>query len=240
MKYSNPERLIVHGSHHKVGTVWFNRILGGMARSLNWKCHIGRQEYRPPDASIFIEEHSRIDADNLPPFVGSHIIRDPRDVVISGYYYHLKCCEKWCIQPKDKFDGRSYQSVLRDLDVNDGIDFEMRNVGRNTLKEMLSWDYRQACFFEIRYEQLLDNEKDVFTSLFKHYGLNPAQIEVGLELVEKYSFKNAKKNSNSEIHLRSGKVNQWRLLFSKSHIESCKSLYGDGLIALGYEKDLNW
>ena len=207
---------------------------------LGWTCHIGKQEDLPSNARIFVEEHSRINLGKLPSFVGSHIIRDPRDVVVSGYFYHLKCKEEWCLESRDEFGGRSYQDVLGDLDMNEGIEFEMRNIGKSTLNEMLSWDYEQANVFEMKYEQLVDDETGTFAALFKHYGLTTEQIGIGLQFVEKYSFKNVRRSRKSEIHLRSGKANQWRTIFTDSHVEICKSLYGEGLVTLGYENDLNW
>jgi len=239
-KHEPAERLIVHGSHHKVGTVWFNRVLGGLARRLGWKCYVGPQSGLPEDANIFINLHSRIATSELPPFFGSHIIRDPRDVVVSGYFYHLKCDEDWCVRTREEFGGRSYQQVLQGLDREQGIEFEMRHNARSTLNQMLSWNYNHPDILEIRYEDLIRDEEVIFATLFEHYRLSPEQIEVGMDVVRHFSFNKVKARNPLDFHLRSGTSNQWRDQFTGKHIDLCKSLYGDGLIKLGYETDLNW
>ena len=40
------------------------------------------------------------------------MIRDPRDCVVSGYFYHLWTNEAWAHQPQDLFNGLSYQQHL--------------------------------------------------------------------------------------------------------------------------------
>ena len=41
-------------------------------------------------------------------------------------------------------------------------------------------------------------------------------------------------------NFRSGKVGQWKDEFSDEHIQKAKEIFGETLVELGYEKDLNW
>ena len=41
-------------------------------------------------------------------------------------------------------------------------------------------------------------------------------------------------------NFRSGKIGNWKNELTETQINRCKTLMGDTLIKLGYEKDLNW
>jgi len=239
-----PKTLIVHAGHHKVGTLWFQRILRTMCNRFGWRYFTGDQAHLPASAHVFHQNHSRLDFDGLPPYVGSHLIRDPRDIVISGYFYHLGCGESWCVTPRSKFDGKSYQDVLRSLGQEAGIEFEMRHSARNTFRAMTKWNFTNENMIEIRYEDLVEDEQEVFRGIFRHYGLTTDQIRKSLEIVQSFSFENVTKRyvgqAKAGAHLRSGKVGQWRDHFTDRHIDLCKDLYGNGLIQLGYEMDDKW
>lgn len=38
-------------------------------------------------------------------------VRDPRDVVVSGYFYHRTTKEPWVLQPRPEYRRKSYQEV---------------------------------------------------------------------------------------------------------------------------------
>jgi hypothetical protein len=56
------------------------------------------------------------------------------------------------------------------------------------LREMLAWDYAQADFLELRYEDLVADELGGFEKVFRHYGLTDCAIERGLDIVDAASF----------------------------------------------------
>lgn len=60
-------------------------------------------------------------------YVGLHIIRNPRDVVVFGYFYHLGCYEKWALQTQERSNNKSYKDYLKSLPQQEGILFEMNN-----------------------------------------------------------------------------------------------------------------
>lgn len=239
-----PRKMIVHAGHHKVGTLWFQYVLKTACRRFGWRYFTGLQSDLPPNAHVFMQNHGRIDFGLLPPYVGSHMTRDPRDVVISGYFYHLGCREGWCTEPSPKFGGKSYQDVLQRLDRDDGIEFEMLHSANNTYRAMTRWDYGNSNIIEVRYEDLVEDEQGVFREVFQHYGMSQDQIDKSLEIVNFCSFQNMTKRVIGQtkvgVHLRSGKVGQWRDYFTDRHIDLCKDLFGDGLIRLGYENDDSW
>eukprot|EP00899_Mesostigma_viride_P028874 jgi/Mesvir1/9171/Mv06911-RA.1 len=53
-------------------------------------------------------------------------VRDPRDLVVSGYFYHLAANEAWLLEPKEWFDGLSYQEYLQSVPKEQGLHEEMK------------------------------------------------------------------------------------------------------------------
>lgn len=93
---------IVHCAHHKVGTLWWGTILRAIARDAALRF----VEWSParPDAKgdVYLFPNTRFfDRGHLGgrPFRGTHMIRDPRDVVVSSYFYHLWTEEPWANLP---------------------------------------------------------------------------------------------------------------------------------------------
>ena len=241
---TNTPQLIVHCCHHKVATVWFLRILKAIANHYDLQFQRCEQDAFKADSNFFLQDHSEVDVSKLPPHRGSHIIRDLRDVIISGYFFHLWTPEEWVHRPNKKYDGMSYQQYLNSLDLKQGLIAEMERFAGRDFKGIIEWNYNLPEFIEIKYEDLIKDQKGVFTEIFKHYGFNDEAINVSLEIVEKFSFKNVAKRSVGEVgtktHLRSGKPGEWKDIFDQQHKEKFKELFGDALVQLGYEKDNDW
>lgn len=238
------KKLIVHCCYHKVGTAWFIRVLRSIARyyGLNFQCCIQSNLNRNTD--IFMEYMSRVDMEKLPKYVGSHMIRDPRDIVISAYFYHLWTEEEWAHIPRKSLNDLSYQQYLNSLNREDGLIAEMKGTSYEVIEEMSKWDYHNPNFIEFKYEDLIQNEPVVFQQIFQHYGFSKAAIKNCLQIAEKFSFKNKSKRSKGTIdkksHLRSGRIGEWQEVFTERQKEHFKELFGDVLIQLGYERDNNW
>lgn len=60
---------------------------------------------------------------------GLHLIRDPRDVILSGMHYHLRAPEKWLHDPEPDYGGLSYQEKLNSLDGDGRLFLEMERLG---------------------------------------------------------------------------------------------------------------
>ena len=231
-------RLLVHCCHHRVGTLWFSNILSEFAAQSGLRFFKGSQSELPEDADIFLQDHSRVAPRQLPSFRGTHIIRDPRDIAISGYFFHRTCDEDWCLAPQEKLGGQSYQSVLTSLDQNEGIAFEMRQTALVTYRDMLRWRYKNRNFLEIRYEDLIADESRSFTKIFEHYQLTPSQKALALDIALSYSFERVTRRPLGQTvngaHLRNGRAGQWRDYFTAEHLALSRQLFGRGLRKLGY------
>ncbi len=238
------QRLIVHGGYHKVMTVYFHKSFMEIADALGLKYQMCKQHEMDPDTDIFFEHHSRIDFSQLREYVGSHISRDPRDVVVSGYFYHLWCKEDWC-HDKSKFNGMSYQEKLNALPKEDGIIFEIERGSRTTLRSMSEWDYDNDRILEIRYEDLVSPQyEDTIRAMFTHYGFTGSDLEKCVAVMKGHSLMSQPDRKPGEekarSHLRKGLPGDWKNHFTDRHKQVMKEKWGDLLVRLGYEPDHNW
>lgn len=171
-------------------------------------------------------------------FRGSHVIRDPRDLVVSGYHYHKVTREKWCSKPNEKRPGGlSYQAYLLTLSDHEGLMAEIDYVARRTGAAMAAWNYDQPEFLEIRYEEAISDELGTFKRLFQWYGFDDRAIQIGLQAVSKLSLK---RGGADPSHVRSGIPGEWRRFFTEEHIEYFKERTGDLVCRLGYEQSPDW
>ena len=250
-------KLIVHCCYHKVGTVWFTNILKEIADAYMLNFYRSGSKIKPlKNTDIYMQYHSCISLDDLPPYRGSHMIRDPRDVIISGYFYHLwtkeewvhipmeKLSHKWIHLPTEKFGHMSYQQYLNSLDREQGILAEIKRASTEDMRQMIEWDYGNPNFIEIKYEDLIRDEESTFYNIFEHYLFSESAISNCLNIAKKYSFKNRTKRTVGEVklksHLRSGRPGEWRDFFNDEHKMVFKNLFGEAVVKLGYEANNDW
>jgi hypothetical protein len=240
--------LIVHCSHHKVGTVWFRRVLSALVDAYDLRLQACRGEPIEAETDIaFYRTVRRFNRAGLGgrPFRGSHVIRDPRDVVVSGYFYHLWTDEQWAHRVDEHaWGGLSYQAYLNSVDRRQGVLAEIKRAAGASLRDMATWDYAQPEFIELRYEDLIADEVATFTRLFQFYGLDDEAVGIGLAGVERHSIRSRPTTTDAEDgpkrHVRSGRAGQWQDLFGPEHVALFKELTGDLLVRLGYESDGDW
>lgn len=236
--------LIIHCCYHKVGTVWFLRILREAAAHFGMSFDTG-SDYRSivnfeqaRGSDVFLDLGSHVRLDKLGPYVGSHMIRDPRDMIVSAYFYHLWTSEPWANLPMAEHRGMSYREYLNSLDREHGILAEMRRMSF-WISHMAAWDYNNPCMFEIRYEDIMRDEPAVFRAMFTHYGFSSEAIEKSCEIAAKYTFTRMARKG-AQTHLRSGKIGEWEEHFTSEHRQLFKSLYPGAVVQLGYESSDDW
>lgn len=103
--------------------------------------------------------------ENLPDHRGFHIIRDPRDIVISAYFSHRNshATEAWS-------DLEPHRQKLKSLDIESGIAEEIR-FRQRSLQHMQSWDYEQTNILEVKFEDLISRHYETLLTVFDHLQL---------------------------------------------------------------------
>ncbi|MGA8688873.1 MAG: hypothetical protein WB662_02920 [Methyloceanibacter sp.] len=101
--------------------------------------------YQDPDMEI---------VRTLEDFVGFHIIRDPRDIVVSAYFSHLHshATDNWP-------ELSAYRAELQKLSKDDGLLLEMEFL-RREFKQLYEWDYAQENVLELKMEDVVANPYD--------------------------------------------------------------------------------
>ena len=232
MGWSSLRDLIVHYPHHKCGTLWFNNIFSDLSKEFGWKYQYCTQDQLEDDTILWVVEgETRVFWDKLRSYKGSHMIRDPRDMIVSGYFYHLHCDE-------DHITANGYQEQLKAMSKEVGINIDMRRAASYSATIMLDWvKNTPENFIEFRYEDLWKNEISMFRQIFEHYGFSEKEIGIALGIVDKNSFSNMK----DDKHIRKGELRQWKEHLTSFHKIILKRSHFQNLLeVLQYEKDKNW
>jgi len=235
-----PNKILV-GTHHKTGTVWMRKVFKCICGRLNLTFFSGEQNNLPLDFDVFLQNHSRFHPENISePVRGVHVIRDPRDRIVSGMYYHQKSEEKWLHQPMKELNGSTYQETINNFETaEEKLMFEMEYSGRWGIEEMLQWDYSDGRFMNVKYEELItDFDLLLFHRIFTFLGFPGSAIPLCLDCAYNNSLFSG--NIEKSIHVRSGKSSQWKDHFTPEHKKRFVEIFGDALITLGYEKDNSW
>lgn len=235
--------ILLIGTYHKTGTVWLQRVFMDMAEKLALpfaEAHTVTDD-NEQFTGIFMDGHSRFSDGLLSgDSVGFRMIRDPRDVVISGAHYHGKSDETWLHEPLPALGGQTYQqAILAEPDAPARYIFEARQVANATTRDMVGDCDRLKGFETVRYEDwIADESMTGFGKVMIQMGLTAQECELAKQAFHRWSLFG--RGNKADVHTRSGKVAQWRSVFSRPIAEAFLEVHGDALITLGYEKNHDW
>jgi hypothetical protein len=246
---------LIHCSYHKCLTVYYsmvfstlyNRILrfsNGYRHSQSILELFYQNVEKCKVASV---NNQALDFEKLGDnFYISRFIRDPRDLVVSGYFYHKRGVERWSnfIDPDNHSwryvnghipeqmpKGMSFASYLQSLNEEDGLIAEME-FRKNHFDSMTQWPVDDPRIKVFRYEDIIGNELDVFGEIFSLYGLSWPEKKLGLLLAHHLS---AKKRMNKTKHIRNPTTGQWKAHFTPRVERYFEEKYGQILERYGYE-----
>jgi hypothetical protein len=134
----------VIATHHKTGTIWMRSVFQAIAKQLSVSFH-HRARLAKPSAeslsvpSIVFDQHSRFPNCGWmlkhPECRVLHLIRDRRDVIVSGAHYHGTASEPGLLEPREAFDGLTYQQKINSLpDDQSRYLFEMHSLNSSALR----------------------------------------------------------------------------------------------------------
>ena len=238
--------LLLCCTHHKAGAALFYTIFREIANKLKLQTKIclseGSEEDLDENTVVWFHRNRVVEFEKIQkPYRGIHIVRDPGDVIVSGYLYHQRCTEPWYLHPRDDLCGQSYQEHLLNVDQEEGILFEMTHIGAFTLEKMQAWNYANPQIMEIRLEDIRRAYTSLFTEIFTFLGFSPDVIPQCLVIANKHSIETfSEEHSHSDPHIHLPELQKWKTYFTDDHKTEFKQLYGDLLIALGYETSYAW
>lgn len=228
-------RLFV-GTHHKSMTTYFSAVLRLLAFGAGKRFSEINFEDPPSRAEIMLSNHSAFDVTAFGPCKGAHVMRDPRDMIVSGYHYHKWTHEAW-VHRTDS-DGRSYQDKLNSVDKTTGLFMEIDHfifLYRDLLEK---WDTENPDVIEVPYEALMSEDRDdLYHKIFAHMGLTGDALALAIDLMRLFEAKSrtGKSGDNQKFaHIRSGASQQWRKELEPAHIAYVDRELGTVLEKFGY------
>ncbi len=242
------QRVLVNGSP-KSGTTWMLNMIAsipGYKSVGNYDRVIERYaETRPGDV---VHGHAWY-KDGLPELIAQHnirvilMIRDPRDQLVSRMF-HIKRSSRhsW----HQRFQGLSNHEALL-LCIEGSEDLPGINAMVNLIR---TWLDSHAPMISIRYEDLLRDPVVHFGRVLKYLEIednNLCRSIVQRNRFERHSvgwriWRRQRKpgEEDASSHLRKGIIGDWQNHLEAAHRRRVKELIGAELIALGYERDLDW
>lgn len=225
---SRPWPQIVHVSHHKTGTMWWQAVLATVARSFGLRVGRGR-EGAGDEVDVLLCQGMATWAPPTRPFRGTHMVRDPRAMVVSGYHHHRRAHEPWLHRPH-AVSGRTYQQELLRLDPDEGLMLEIERCARGAFSQMRAWQ-PDPDILELRFEDVRADEAAGFRLAFEHYGLRPPAVERAVELAVSCSLD----RRGPVEHARPGGTD-WRSELGPAHLDRIHEVAGDLIARHAYDE----
>lgn len=175
-----------------------------------------------------------------------HVIRDLRDILLSGWQYHQTAGpkgEKFLHTERADLGGKTYQEALNGIADKDAqILFEMREKHAVTVQEMLDWPYDDPRQITLGYEDLMqDHECSLFKSALRHLGFDHVAVEQGAKAFwNKSLFGGQSKEQARQGHVQSGAISRWAKELPYAVGVAYEHEYGAALKRLGYSENNTW
>jgi hypothetical protein len=206
-------------------------------------------------------------AERPQPYRGFHVIRDPRDVLVSAYFSHLYSHP---IRSEGGWIAEFRRQLQAAADIEQGLLLELDFLER-IFASMAAWNYANPQVYETRFETLIADPLAEFTRIFNFLGIATPRLGLftlaGLTLerwlrrpvsprtelpemelrriVQNNAFEHQaggrrRGDEDARHHYRKGMPGDWRNHFTPRVTEAFRARYGDLLLSLGYEQNNQW
>lgn len=244
----------------KSGTTWATRLVADLAScpaAGHWLAdhqELATEGLDRDSPHRCWKSHRRFEDLNVDTEAGDrviYVVRDPRDLVVSGANYFYFHRWPWLARvlsgiPKARgvYDRLLYERVTTKRFRHDQM-IEAVTVGNDVHEfTQLSWaghlhPYASSSALMVRYEDLLEQPIEESLRLLEYLGLEVDQERID-EVVRRQSFKVRKQefveagDIKNAAFLRSGTSGGWRDELSDDQVARVESALGDDLVALGY------
>jgi len=244
MNKNTMKNFIIHSSYHKAGTKLFEKILIEIAKKYNKPLNTEMKNISCND--IFLDLHSDFYKNKIYTLIpltykGTHMLRDPRDIIVSAYFYHQWSDEEWI--NRKIINEQPLKKYLKTCSIEEGLISEIHLL-HNNIQNMYNWNYNNNKFLEIKYENIIYDDVNLYEKIFNHYEIKSEDIDYFVNFALQNKFQNITNRKLCEIknnkHTRSGIEGQWKKYFTNAVKSTFKLTFGDILVKTKYEDDNNW
>jgi hypothetical protein len=240
--------MINYYGHHKSASQWISAILYDIAeqKKLTTIKVTNNQEFinssnviNKSQVLIFSNAEYSLVKTLLKNYVGFHIIRDPRDIIVSAYYSH-----KYSHPTTNWPELVSQRNYLNKTTVEDGIISEIVFLKTAILK-IYNWNYDDSQIITLKMEDLIKEPDLHFSSIYKFISDKndkelPFSLEEFLSTIKKYSFSslsNGRKAGEEDVqhHFRKGTPGDWKTHFTDKVHDKFNMVFPDILSKLNYK-----
>jgi len=175
----------LYAGHHKCASSYVKSILNSIASILNME--IGEAM----DSKELISQEKRLDKvdffyllnanrnvaktviENLDNVKGFHVIRDPRDLIVSAYFSHLYS------HPTSGWNVLlPHRAKLESLSKKDGIIAELEFCSE-WMEDLYSWDYLEnGNILDVKFEQIVEAPYLQWLKILKHLDILNEDLQV--------------------------------------------------------------
>lgn len=228
-------------THHKVMTTYFHAVLRLLAFGLRIGFDKVNIEAPAKGTRLFLSMQGKIDLAALGRYRGVHLMRDPRDMIVSSYHYHKWTHEAWAHRP-DK-NGLSYQQKLNKADKRKGLFMEIEHFVFVYRQALEGWNMADPDMLEVSYEALMGPQKcEIYARIFTHLGFSGRGLALATDLMTLFEAESrsgartgaAGAKSHIGSHIRSGRSGQWQDELEPDHIAYIEQELGPVLRKFGY------
>jgi hypothetical protein len=239
------DQVRVLAGQHKAMTTYFTAVLGIMSAAYGLPFRQCNRGFAPvPRGGFMLNHTSDFETDEGWERAAAarivKIVRDPRDLIVSGYSYHKWTDEAWA---NTRWDGNpSLKERLNSLSTEEGLMLEIRRVARGRETDYLRWIEPREGLLVLRYEDLMGDDREaLYRRIFEHWQFSGAPLEFGVKAMRLFEFESRTGRkpgqSSGGKHLRSGKSGGWRSVLTPEHLVAVEEEYGEVIAALGYPAD---
>lgn len=167
---------IIYYGHHKCASSWINRILWNVTAELGLNFRSFHDDALFEGALPEAIERLALDVVSLrnarwdhtecyPEGIGLHVIRDPRDIIVSAYFSHLKTHRLLSDEMADE------RERLSKLSKEEGLIAEMSGISERTLRDLDAWQYgKLPGVLEFKMEEFTVHHAEEFPRVLEHFG----------------------------------------------------------------------
>ncbi len=168
--------------HHRCGSTWLSGFLEEVCEYTGHRfAQVFDADMVGGDVGAFVRREgvevlAYMNADleqvqGLGRLRGVHVVRDPRDVLVSSYYAHRYS------HPTDYWKGlEAHRAQLESMSEHDGL-LEELQCRRQQFQQMYDWNYEQEGVLEVRFEDVVEHPLDLLGEALQHLELLAKDLE---------------------------------------------------------------